>query len=75
MDKNEFLESNGWHQWYNPDYWVHKDLVTDPSRMDYTYYGMSTDEAVKHEQGGRNKIINGVHNLMEISACNPKDRS
>lgn len=69
----DFLRSHGWHDWYNPDYWVHKDLVTDPARMDYTYYGMSKAEAVKHEKAGRKKIINGAHTLMVLSACNERN--
>lgn len=57
-EKNEkeeikFLESKGWHTWYNDDYWVHPKTVADRSRQDYTNYGMSRSEAVAFEKEGR----------------------
>lgn len=47
--KIDFLESRGWHTWYHHDYWVHKKLVKDPTRQDYTNYGMNTDQAYEFE--------------------------
>ncbi len=45
----KFLEKKGWHTYYNPKYWVHQKLVKDPSRQDYTDYGMDLESAFIHE--------------------------
>ena len=45
----ELLMSNGWSTWYHPDYWVHTDVIEDPSRQDYTDYGMNIYDALTFE--------------------------
>ena len=52
-DSAKFLESRGWHTWYNPNYWVNKKCVKDPSAQDYTNYGMPLEEALRYEREGR----------------------
>lgn len=49
MDKREFLLSHGWSPWYNENYWVHPKTITDPTRQDYTDYGLSLDKACEYE--------------------------
>lgn len=49
----KFLESKGWHTWYNEDYWVHPIVVAGSSRQDYTNYGMPRSEAIAFEKEGR----------------------
>lgn len=39
------LYAAGWADWYHPDYWVHPQVVKDPTRQDYTNYGVSLAEA------------------------------
>ena len=48
-DKEKFLKDNGWHTWYNEEYWVHQKTISDSSRQDYTNYGMSLDKAYEFE--------------------------
>ena len=52
----EFLRSKGWHTWYNEKYWVHPECVEDKTRMDYTNYGMTIEDAVKYEKLGKPKF-------------------
>jgi hypothetical protein len=55
-EDEKYLKDRGWHTWYNPNYWVHKDLVEDPNSMDYTNYGMSLDHALDFEKKGKPKF-------------------
>lgn len=50
-EKEWFLREHGWSTWYHEDYWVNPDVVEDPSRQDYTDYGMRLDDAYKYETG------------------------
>jgi len=50
------LRARGWHTWYNEEYWVNPDTITDPKIQDYTNYGMSFEEALKWEAFGRPKF-------------------
>ena len=55
----EELRRRGWDTWYHEDYWVHPKLIKDPSRQDYTNYGMSLEDALKFEgleKKGQNDI-------------------
>lgn len=47
--KEQYLIDNGWCTYYNPNYWVHKKMIVDSNRQDYTDYGMPLDEAVVFE--------------------------
>lgn len=58
MTKDELI-SKGWDTWYNDDYWVHPKTVADPTRQDYTYYGMSFEKAVEWERENRQPIPAG----------------
>ena len=46
--KEEFLKSKGWFQWYSENYWCHKKVVKTPVQ-DCTNYGMSLEDAYKFE--------------------------
>jgi hypothetical protein len=58
MTKEELI-ARGWDTWYNPNYWVHPKTVADPTRQDFTYYGMSFEDAVKFELEDRKPIPAG----------------
>lgn len=49
------LRAAGWSTWYSENYWVHADLVEDPTRQDYTDYGMGFEDAVIMEKQGKPK--------------------
>jgi hypothetical protein len=49
------LKARGWHTWYNPNYWVHRDSVERPNEQDYTNYGMCFEDAVRYERLGKPK--------------------
>jgi len=52
MDKQQikvFLESRGWHTYYNENYWCHPKTIKDPKSHDYTNYGMSLGKAYMFE--------------------------
>lgn len=51
-DEEKFLEERGWSTWYHRDYWVHPKTIKDPSRQDYTNYGMSMEAAIHWELDG-----------------------
>ena len=54
MNKAEVLTRRGWSRWYADDYWVHPKTVVDPSRQDFTDYGMGVEMAFRWEtEGGR----------------------
>jgi len=62
----DFLKSKGWHQWYNKNYWVKKDLVDD--ELDYTQYGFCLEEAVKIEKLNKNKEkIKNKFGIVELN--------
>jgi len=44
-----FLKDRGWSQYYSDKYWVNSKTVKDPSRQDYTDYGMDLISAFIHE--------------------------
>ena len=44
-----FLKKRGWSQWYNPNAWVNKKCVADPSTQDHTSYAMDIESAFVHE--------------------------
>lgn len=48
--EEKFLIENGWHTWYNEDYWVHPKVISDPTRQDYTNYGMPRSDAIIFEK-------------------------
>jgi hypothetical protein len=48
-EKDQFLRKRGWATWYNDNYYVHPKVVADPSRQDYTNYGMNIDDAYRYE--------------------------
>lgn len=52
----EEMKARWWHTYYNDDYWVHPDLIADPTRQDYTNYGMSFENAVLMESMGKPKL-------------------
>lgn len=60
VDKVEFLESNGWYQWYNPNYWCHEQFAS--KGVDPTTRGLSTEEAYEFETDpvAREKILKGM---------------
>lgn len=58
-DMQTYLESKGWHTWYNPEYWVHTKTIVDPKRQDYTNYGMSLERAYAYEINNE-KPFNGA---------------
>lgn len=75
MEKKLSLNSmiaDGWHTYYHPNYWVNKKVVDDPTRQDYTDYGMSLDEAIEWEENGCNKI--GMTPLNEMVDCLKKSQ-
>lgn len=41
---DEYLKSQGWYQWYNPNHWCHKKLA--PEGYDETYWGVNKTEAI-----------------------------
>ena len=49
------LRAAGWSTWYSDNYWVHRDLVEDPTQQDYTNYGMCFEDAVTMENLGKPK--------------------
>ncbi len=55
QDLQNFLIEKGWHQYYNPNYWVHPDSVEDPKSQDYTDYGMNLEDALYYESIGKPK--------------------
>jgi hypothetical protein len=46
----KYLEANGWHTYYNDNYWVNKKVIKDPKSQDYTNYGMTMEEAVSYQR-------------------------
>jgi hypothetical protein len=48
-DLDAWLAERGWSAWYHPDYWVHRKMVADPNRQDYTDYGLKKREAYAFE--------------------------
>ena len=48
-EKIKFLESHGWHTYYNDNYWVNPKTITNPNAQDYTNYGLSLEEAYAFE--------------------------
>jgi hypothetical protein len=59
-EKIEFLKSKGWSTWYHEDYWVHEKTVVDPTRQDYTNYGMDLYSAYEYEING-GKPFDGMY--------------
>lgn len=51
----KWLQSQGWYTWYNENYWVHPESVSDPFQQDYTNYGMNLEDAVAYELLGKPK--------------------
>jgi hypothetical protein len=49
QEKIDLLKQNGWHTWYNENYWVHTKTVVNPKVQDYTNYGMSLEAAYEFE--------------------------
>ena len=47
-----FIRGLGWDTWYHPAYWVHPKTVADPTRQDYTNYGMSLGDVLRYEENG-----------------------
>jgi hypothetical protein len=60
IDKAEFLKSRGWFQWYDPNYWCHKQF--DGEERDCTDWGLSLDDAYKFETDIKEKlkILNAI---------------
>lgn len=69
MGKEAFLKERGWYQWYNPDYWCHKQFSTNGA--DETYRGMSTEEAYLFEtdEEAKNKILQGMELYHSALSC------
>lgn len=44
-----FLEFCNWHTWYNKNYWVSENIVSDKSKQDYTDYGMKKESALTNQ--------------------------
>lgn len=72
MDKATFLKERGWYQWYNPNYWCHKQFAK--TRGDETYWGMGTEEAYAFETDpeSREKTLEGmkIFGAIEQAASN-----
>ncbi len=49
------LRALGWTDWYHPNYWVHPDLTDSSGMIDYTYLGMSLEQAIIYENSGKRK--------------------
>ena len=49
------LRALGWTDWYHPNYWVHPDLTDSSGKIDYTYLGMSLEQAIIYENSGKRK--------------------
>jgi len=49
------LRALGWTDWYHPNYWVHPDLSDNLGKIDYTYLGMSLEQAIIYENSGKRK--------------------
>lgn len=48
-EKHDFLNSQGWYMYYNPNYYVHPKTIKDKSIQDFTNYGMPVDDAYIYE--------------------------
>lgn len=55
-EKEKHLRDNGWRTWHSKDYWVHPDTVQDPTRQDFTDYGLNLETALRYEKIGRPKF-------------------
>ena len=49
------LRALGWTDWYHPNYWVHPDLSDSSGKIDYTYLGMTLEQAIIYENSGKRK--------------------
>lgn len=49
------LRTLGWTDWYHPNYWVHPDLSDNLGKIDYTYLGMTLEQAIIYENSGKRK--------------------
>ena len=49
------LRELGWTDWYHPNYWVHPDLSDSSGKIDYTYLGMTLEQAIIYENSGKRK--------------------
>lgn len=52
----DYLRENGWHTWYNENYWVNPEIVADKNSQDYTNYGMSISDAYKWQKENLGKV-------------------
>lgn len=44
-EQEKYIKSKGWGTWYNPNYWVNPETVSDHKCQDYTSYGMDLNSA------------------------------
>lgn len=65
-EMRERLEKEGWHTWYNDNYWVHPKVVQNPEIQDYTNYGMSLEDAFMWND---TKIINPRLTIQLYEVC------
>ena len=68
MEEQEaWLKAHGRSTYYHPQYWVNRRTITDPTRQDYTNYGMDVGSAMEWERMGGNPFKSGglpITNMM-----------